>query len=143
MVESIVPVLSPLMLFGLGILLVAIEVLAVSFFVIWFALSAFVVGGISAFYQFSDGLHQLALISFLGLVLLVLFYKKTKQYFSKSQRDIKDDFLNTQGEGTISNGQLSYKGTFWKYSSSDTLQDGDIVKVLKIDSNIAVVEKLK
>ena len=81
-------------LIALGILLLAFEVFVTSFVIFWFALGFILVGFISLFYGFENILWQLILISVLSMFLLVLFRKKALKRFSKSEKDVSDNFFN-------------------------------------------------
>lgn len=131
-------------LIALGILLLAFEVFVTSFVIVWFALGFILVGFISLFYGFENILWQLILISVLSMFLLILFRKKALKRFSKSEKDISDNFFNEKGIGEFKLGQIFYKGTFWQIEPSfdiKNLSENEKVKVLKIENNLIYIEK--
>ncbi|AXK49081.1 nodulation efficiency protein D [Aliarcobacter trophiarum LMG 25534] len=130
---------------AIGVVLVALEVFLYSFITIWFGLGFIFVGFISIFYNFPNLYAQLGLISVFSLLFLLFFRKLFLKRFSKSQKEISDNFFNSSGVGEFKQGKVFYKGTFWELDPSFDKEDfktGEKVKVLKIDKNIAFIEKI-
>lgn len=139
------PIFEPFslsILFGLGFGLIALEVLLGSFFVLWFGLGFLIVGLVHWVYPFSDGLWQLISVAVISAILLILFYKRLKKFIKKSEKEIKQDFLNEQGYGVYKEGMIDYKGTMWKFEPSLDLNENERVRVLKTHKSTAFIEKL-
>lgn len=137
-------VIDPYILLAIGVALVAIEAFTVSFIVIWFGIGFLIVAIISFFFIFSGAIWQLAIVSLVSLFLLVLFRKKFLVRFSKSQRELKDDFFNEKGVGEIKNSKVFYKATYWDIDSKldeKEFVEGEKVEVLKTSNNKATIQK--
>lgn len=139
------PIIEPfsaLVLFGLGIGLLALEIGLGSFFVIWFGVGFLLVGVIELIYPFNEGIYQLVTGCVIALILLFAFAKRVRAMMQKTTQEISDDFLNKEGEGIIIEGMVSYKGTLWNYEPQDLeLKDGDHVIVTKTKKSKAFVKK--
>ena len=59
--------IDPFLLIGLGFLLIASEMLVTAFIMLWFGLGIIIVGIISYFYAYTDGIWQLASASIIAL----------------------------------------------------------------------------
>lgn len=132
-------------LMAIGVVLVALEVFLYSFIIIWFGLGFIFVGFISIFFNFPNLYIQLGVISIFSLIFLILFRKLFLKKFSKPQKEISNNFFNEKGFGEFKEGKIFYKGTFWELDPSFDKEDfktGEKVKVLKIDKNIAFIEKI-
>lgn len=132
-------------LISIGIVLVALEVFLYSFFVIWFGLGFIVVAFISIFFDFSDLYIQIGTISVFSLLFLLFFRKIFLKRFSKAQKELSDNFFNEKGFGVFKEQKIFYKGTFWELDPNfdkTNLKSGEKVKVIKIDKNVAFVEKI-
>ncbi|WP_418185546.1 NfeD family protein [Aliarcobacter vitoriensis] len=132
-------------LFAIAIALITLEIFLYSFVVIWFGLGFIIVGVLSFFYPFESAIWQIALVSILSLIFLFLFRKKLLARFSKSQREVKDNFFDESGFGEFKQGKIFFKGTFWELEPNfddKTLKDGEKIKVLKVKNNFAFIEKI-
>lgn len=140
--EQILNVFSPLVLLGVGIGLIALEGILVSFVIIWFGVGLVLVGLISYFYDFSDGFNQLVLASAFALLLLFVLRKKFLTKFLESKEgEIEENFLNTKGEGIIKNGLVQFRGTYFEIDSDETFEENEKVEVLSTHKNSAKIEK--
>ena len=143
MEAQIISVLAPLVLIGIGILLIALEIIVPLFFIIWFGFGFVICGLISFFYIFSDGLNQIALAFFISIILLIILRGKVLDYLNKNSKEIKTNFFDEEGKGIIKNGLVFYKGTFWEIDSKDNdFADGEKVLVKGTYKNLAKVEKI-
>ncbi len=135
--------LSAPLLLGLGVILMGIEMLVGSFYIFWFGAGFVIVGILEYFVPFSGGLYQISTAFIVSLVLLFALRKKISHLLKKSEKEIKDDFLNESGEGVIKEGLVFYKGTMWEYEPKELqVKDGQRVKVLSVKGNIASIEIL-
>jgi membrane protein implicated in regulation of membrane protease activity len=140
----IVEPFSPAMLAGIGIVLVTAEALMPGFVIIWFGIGFVLTSVISTFIVFSDGVYQLALVSVIGVVGIVFLRGVVKSSLDKTTPKSNDDFLNVEGIGTITKDKmLKYKGTLWKYRSTEQFETDEEVQVLSVEGNVAMVKKLQ
>ena len=137
-------VIDPYILLGIGIMLIAFEAIITSFILIWFGLGFMITAFISYVYPFNDGVWQLALASFISLLLLFLLRKKTFEKFLTPEDAISDDFLNEKGFGEIKNQKVFYKGTYWEIDGNvdeSLFTEGEKVIVTKTFKNSATIKK--
>ncbi|MGP1561325.1 MAG: NfeD family protein [Helicobacteraceae bacterium] len=139
------PVLEPfsgLVLSAIGLAFLALEVFFASFYLLWFGFGFLAVAALSAGVAFGDGMYQIALATVLAVVLLLAFAKRLRALLKKSEKEIRDDFLNETGKGVIKEGMVFYKGTLWRFEPPlPDLKDGDEVTVLKAHKSIATIAK--
>ena len=137
-------VIDPYVLLGIGVVLIAFEAIITSFILIWFGIGFVLTAFISYAYTFEDGIWQIALASFISLILLFLLRKKTFKKFLKSEEEISDNFLNEKGFGEIKNNKVFYKGTYWEIDASideSIFNEGEKVMVTKTYKNSAIITK--
>lgn len=142
--QIMLSLIDPYILLAIGILFVAFEAMLGSFVIIWFGIGFGITAFISNFYTFSDGIWQLATVSFISIILLLVFRKKVLETILKSKIEISDDFLNERGIGEIKNSKVFYKGTYWEIDSeikTDNFEEGEKVIVLKTSKNNATIQK--
>lgn len=132
--------ITPIILIGIGILLIGLEVIFSSFFIIWFGIGFLLIGLWHYIFPFTEGAYQLASVAILSMVLLFLFKEKVKKIFFKQSETIKDDYLNETGYGEVVEGMISFKGTLWKYEPKFELKEGQRVKVLEAKNNRVKIE---
>lgn len=135
---------DPYILLAIGILFIAFEAILGSFVIIWFGIGFGITAFISNFYTFPDGIWQLATVSFISIILLLVFRKKVLETIFKSKTEISDDFFNERGIGEIKNSKVFYKGTYWEIDSeikTDSFEEGEKVVVLKTFKNSATIQK--
>ena len=87
-------VIDPYILLGIGIVLIALEAVITSFILIWFGIGFMLTALISYFYTFDDGIWQIAIASFISLLLLAILRKKIFKNFLNPEKEINDNFLN-------------------------------------------------
>lgn len=130
--------IDPLILIGVGILIISSEAIIASFILIWFGLGSVIIGVVSYFYGYEDGIWQIAHASIISVfLLLVLRGKLTKKLLNSKDSAPDENFLNTKGTGTIKNGKLYYKSIFW------TIENTEILKDLKDGETVDILEALK
>lgn len=135
--------LSVYALLGIGLVLVGLEISLASFYIIWFGIGFCLVALIEYFYPFSSFLHQSAAALLISLILLFLLKRRLKEFMQKNEKEIKDNFLNEEGEGVIKHGMVSYKGTLWEIDPRGLqIEEGQRVKVIKTKKNRATIELL-
>ena len=135
---------DPYILLAIGVALVALEALIASFILIWFGISFIIVAVISYFVVFSGAVWQLATVSLISIILILVLRKKVVEIFLKSKVEVSDDYLNEKGIGEIKNSKVFYKGTFWDIDSQldeKEFIEGEKVEVLKTFKNKATIEK--
>ncbi|MDY3200975.1 MAG: nodulation efficiency protein D [Arcobacter sp.] len=135
---------DPYILLAIGVALIALEALIVSFILIWFGIGFIIVALISYFFIFSGAVWQLAIVSLISLFLILILRKKVLEKFLKSKMEISDDFFNEKGIGEIKNSKVFYKGTYWEIDSKldeKKFKEGEKVVVLKTSRNSATIEK--
>ena len=137
-------VIDPYILLGIGVVLIALEAIITSFILIWFGIGFMLTALISYFYPFNDGIWQLAIASFISLLLLLILRKKVFESFLKPEKEINDNFLNEKGFGLIKNQKVFYKGTYFEIDGSideTQFKEGEKVVVSKTYKNFAVISK--
>lgn len=137
-------VIDPYILLGIGVVLIALEAVITSFILIWFGIGFMLTALISYFYPFNDGIWQLAIASFISLLLLLILRKKVFESFLKPEKEINDNFLNEKGFGLIKNQKVFYKGTYFEIDGSideTQFKEGEKVVVSKTYKNFAVISK--
>lgn len=137
-------VMDPYILLGIGVVLVALEAVIASFILIWFGIGFILTALISIFYNYSDGVWQLATASIISLLLILILRKKALEKFLASKEEITDNFLDEKGIGEIKNSKVFYKGTYWEINSElsdDEFSEGEKVLVTKTSKNFATIQK--
>lgn len=137
-------VISPYILLGIGIILIGLESVIVSFILIWFGLGFIITAFISYIYPFSDGVWQLGVVSIISLLFIVILRKKALEKFLDSKEKVSDNFLAEGGIGEIKNSKVFFKGTYWEIdptSEEFELEEGQKVVVLKTHKNTAIIQK--
>lgn len=137
------PSLSNNIIFGIGIFLIAFEIFIPNFVIIWFGIASLIVGLIGLIFEFQNSLHQFALISIIGLILLISLRKRVKSsLLTSSDKKVNDDFLKEGGVGiTESEEMINFRGTLWRHNSDKKLKRGERVEILYIKDNIAYLKE--
>ena len=135
--------IEPLLLLGIAIFLIVAEVFVMSFIAVWFAIAFIAVSIVSVYISFSDGVYQLTAVAVISLLSLFALRTKAMEKLLKSEKVIKEDFLNTSGTGIFRNNKIEFKGTYWDFEceSDTTFEENEKVKVLSTNKNIAIIEK--
>ena len=124
-------------LLAFGIVLIGLEALVFSFFLIWIGIGFVAVAAMTYFGFFESGTAQIAVAVSIGLVLLLLLRKWSMNFINKTQ-DNTEEKIHKNGVGVIDGGMIKMDGTYWQ-SDDDLSQykDGDRVEVLDIVNNKA------
>ena len=124
-------------LLAFGIVLIGLEALIVSFFLVWIGIGFIAVAAMTYFGLFESGTAQIAVAVSIGLVLLLALRKWSMNLVNKTQ-DNTEEKIHKSGVGVIDGGMIKMDGTYWQ-SDDDLSQykDGDRVEVLDIVNNKA------
>lgn len=124
-------------LLAFGIILIGLEALIFSFFLIWIGIGFVIVAAMTYFGFFESGTAQIAVAVSIGLVLLLALRKWSMNLINKTQ-DSTEEKIHKSGVGVIDGGMIKMDGTYWQ-SDDDLSQykDGDKVEVLDIVNNKA------
>ena len=118
--------ISPFIMLGVGALLMAAELIAFSFYLLFFGLGFIVVGALNFGLNFAWQYQILAALS-ISLISLFSFRGLLVRKFSKKS-EIKEDFLDERGVGVAREGMIYYKGTMWHYDG-DKIAEGERVEI--------------
>jgi len=144
--NQILSLISPIILLAIGLGLIALEILTFSFVFFWFGLAFLIIGALSYFAIFPDGLWQLSGVSVIAIVLLLSLRTTALKIFLKSkEKENNDNFLNEKGIGVVKGGKVYYKATYWNIdlANNDTFSDGEKVTVLSTAKGVAYIEKIR
>lgn len=126
-------------LLAAGIVMIGLEALLFSFFLVWLGIGFIVVAGLSYFGLFDSGVAQIATSVSIGLVLVFALRKWSMTMINKTQ-DVTEEKVHKIGVGIVSNGMIKMDGTFWQTDGDlSTFKDGDKVKVVDIINNKAIL----
>ncbi|QKF64934.1 NfeD family protein [Campylobacter corcagiensis] len=125
---------------AIGLFLMALELIALNFVLIFFGISFVIVGAINFGFEFSLE-WQLVAASLLALVLIFALRGKLKGAFLKDSDGLNENFLDEAGVGEINNGMIYYKGTFWKSDEISGLKNGDKVEILGTKNGKIYIKK--
>jgi len=126
-------------LLAIGIVMIGLEALVFSFFLVWLGVGFVIVAGLSYVGLFDSGTAQIATAVSIGLVLVFALRKWSMNMVNKTA-DESEEKIHKGGTGTIDNGMIKLHGTFWQ--SDDDLsayKDGDKVEVVDIINNKAKI----
>jgi len=124
-------------LLSIGIVMIGLEALIFSFFLVWLGVGFVIVAGLSYFGLFESGTAQIATAVSIGLVLVFVLRKWSMSMVNKTEDD-SEEKIHKGGVGTVDNGMIKLDGTFWQ--TDDDLsgyKDGDKVEVIDIINNRA------
>ena len=124
----------------IGVILAIVELLVMDFTFIFFSAGFFITGLLSFGFHL-DWDVQILLSFVLSFVLLIAFKKPLKSRFFKPEEKHKDNFLDESGTGTVKNGMVYFKGTFWKSDEISDLNEGDRVEILGVKNGQIVIKK--
>ncbi|MDY0116017.1 MAG: nodulation efficiency protein D [Sulfurimonadaceae bacterium] len=136
--------LSPLVLLGIGVALIALETFILSFVAIWFGIGFVIVGFITIFFGFDDGIWQIVTVAVLALLMIgALRGKSMDKFLEPAEKEIQEDFFNESGYGVIKDGMVYYKATFWTiaHNGSDIYEEGEEVFVESTHKGQATIRK--
>jgi len=140
--------ISPLSLIGTGLILVFLEMVFTSFFLVFFGISAIIIGFLSFIVHFENGYYQIILFSLLTVANFIFLKKTLKDNFLKPAEEFKENVLNESGTGIIKNNRVNFKGTQWVFKVDETseakledFEENETVNVLRIEHNKAIISK--
>ncbi len=132
--------LSALLLLAIGIIVILIELVFASFFIIWLGIALVLVALIEAVYPLPSIWFQLSLASALSIALFFAFYQPLKTFIDHTPK-LDDNFIQPQGVGIIQHQMLKYQGSYFKVVNADISQLENVrVQVINIDKNNAWIE---
>lgn len=139
--------MSPLVLLGIGIVIMIAEMLFGSFFLFFIGVGFCITAAIEYMIGFGHFgnvfVWQCVSICCFSLITLLCLRKPIKARFTQAQG--YKDKLEEGGEGEIRQGMVYFKGTLWHYESdgaSDVaFTEGEKVQILKIQGNKAIITK--
>jgi membrane protein implicated in regulation of membrane protease activity len=100
-----------------GVLILALELLSGSFYLLWYGFGLIVSGAVGWALDSDAWLIQGVTGLGIGLVLMILFRKRLCG--KMMGRKIRDEFLLEEGEGVIrENGLVEFRGTIWQYDKN-------------------------
>ncbi|OHD98009.1 MAG: hypothetical protein A3E21_03215 [Sulfurimonas sp. RIFCSPHIGHO2_12_FULL_36_9] len=138
--------ITPMVLIGVGIALIAAESLIFSFFVFWFGIGFILVGILSIFVEFYDGAWQLASVSVIAMILLITLRAKIVDKFLDVEENqiTVQDFLNESGFGVIKENKVYYKATYWNIERDEDViyEDGEEVYVIRTHKGFAKIKRV-
>ena len=117
-------------LLAFGFLLLGVEALIFTFYILWIGFGFIIVGFLSPLIEFNDGMTQIAVALVIGFILLLLFKEPLKRTMNKKQ--VNNEFhVHTQGTGTVFDGSIKMDGTFWQTEDDlSSFSNGDKVDVI-------------
>ena len=128
-------------LLGFGFLLLGVEVLLFSFYLLWIGLGFILVSFLSLIIEFNNGLTQISIALLLGLILLY-FLKKPMQSLMKPQ-DKPESVVHKSGVGIVTDGSIQMNGTFWQTDDDiSAFKNGEKVNVIIKANKAQIVKKV-
>lgn len=128
-------------LLAAGIIMIGLEALVFSFFLVWLGVGFVIVAGLSYFGLFDSGIAQIATSVSIGLVLVFALRKWSMSMVNKTE-DSAEEKVHKSGVGIVSGGMIKMDGTFWQCDDDlSAYKDGDKVKVIDIVNNKAKLAK--
>ena len=124
----------------IGVILAIVELLVMDFTFIFFSAGFFITGLLSFGFHL-DWDVQILLSFVLSFVLLIALKRPLKSRFFKPEEKLEDNFLDESGTGTVKNGMVYFKGTFWKSDEISDLNEGDRVEILGVKNGQIVIKK--
>ncbi|WP_299188089.1 NfeD family protein [uncultured Campylobacter sp.] len=124
----------------IGVILAIVELLVMDFTFIFFSAGFFITGLLSFGFHL-DWDVQILLSFVLSFVLLIALKRPLKSRFFKPEEKLEDNFLDESGTGTVKNGMVYFKGTFWKSDEISEFDEGDRVEILGVKNGQIVVKK--
>ncbi len=124
-------------LLAAGIIMIGLEALVFSFFLLWLGVGFVIVALLSYFGLFDSGIAQIATSVSIGLVLVFALRKWSMNMVNKSEDD-SEEKPHKGGIGIVDKGMIKLDGTFWQCNDDlSAYKDGDKVEVIDIINNKA------
>ncbi|WP_338668880.1 NfeD family protein [Pseudodesulfovibrio methanolicus] len=125
---------------GVGVVFVIAELAVPAFIVVFFGVGAFIAGA-TAFFGASVPV-QLVVFGVSSVVLLILFRKMMAATFTgeKAEDEQGPDVIGQQAEVVDpirppQPGRIKFQGSFWSARSSEPVEPGSMVRIVKRDEN--------
>jgi len=136
MIEAI----SVTYLIAIGILLIGLEALIFSFVLFFFGVGFIVVGIVSNFYLFDNGIVQIAVAFVIALVFAYTFRKTLLEKMSKVSSK-SEEKAHVSGVGILIDGSIKFDGTYWNTQSDlSKYEEGDKVTIIDVVDNMVVLK---
>ena len=138
--------------FTLGLALILLEILIPGIYLLWFGLSAFVMGGIVSFVTLS-GVELCVLFAVISAIFAAIGWYIYSKVIKKSQVPEKYKNLNDMAGSYVGkvynltedvvDGRSKAKvgDTFWLVETEDNLKKGDKVKIIGVDNGVILKAK--
>ncbi|MFV0481193.1 MAG: NfeD family protein [Campylobacteraceae bacterium] len=126
-----------------GIIVLALEVLTGSFYLIWYGIGLSLSGAVGWAIGSDAWVIQSVIGLLIGLILMFAFRKRFLHKISTNKN--RDEFLLVSGKGIVrENGLVEFRGTTWKYESksNDIFKINEEVQVTPTTSNTVFIEKI-
>jgi membrane protein implicated in regulation of membrane protease activity len=121
-------------LLAAGIIMIGLEALVFSFFLVWLGVGFVIVAALSYIGLFDSGIAQIATAVSIGLVLLFALRKWSMKMINKSEDD-SEEKPHKGGVGIVDNGMIKLDGTFWQCDDDlSAYKDGERVEVVIINN---------
>jgi hypothetical protein len=137
-----------------GVLLVLSEIALTTFFILWFGVAAIIVGGILFIVPSLSVSWQILIWTFLSVILAVAWFKYLKPLsIDRTKAGLsREAIVGEVGQvisvpGESRRGRMRFPAPIlgadeWLIISSDTLAEGDRVRVKDVSGNSLLVEKV-
>jgi membrane protein implicated in regulation of membrane protease activity len=135
--------------FIIGFVCFLLEFVVPGLILFFFAVGAWIVAILSLFMDLSINAQ---LVIFLGssILTILLFRKWVKKIMMsrKQSTEIEDELIGKTGKAETSigpgmKGKIEFRGTVWDATSEDSIEKGEIVKIIGNDSILLIVKSSK
>ena len=140
------PVFSAWVLIAIGLILIALEVITMTFVILYFGIALILTGALTLSGIFAAGEYQLLSISVLALLLFIWNNRKKEAFMNREKLEIDSFKTGDIGIVILSNDKyrVQYKGTSWPIENMPSeLNAGDKVIVEELKENKAYVRLLQ
>ena len=128
-------------LLAIGILLIGLEVLTLSFVLFFLGLGFILVAVITSIVPFDNGYVQIAIAFGIALVTAVGLRKNLLERLSKTPQE-KEERAHVSGIGYVEDGAIKFDGTYWKtLNDLSPYQNGDKVEVIDVKDNRVILKQ--
>lgn len=129
-------------LFIVGIVLIILELLTLSLFLLFLGIGFIISGAISIFFELSV-MNQIYTVVGVSLASFLLLRKPIKKWIRKDTQTLKDNFLDEGGIGEVRGNMIFFKGTLWKHKLKVKLNEGEKVEVSGTEGGFAILKEDK
>ena len=136
-----IDIISPSYLLAIGILLIGLEALTFSFVLFFVGLGFVVVSGISVFYEFDNGVIQIAVASVIALLSALSLRGYMLEKLTKPS-EVEEERTHISGVGFVEDGSIKFDGTYWKtLDDISSYKNGDKIDIADVVDNMVVIKK--